>query len=129
MLRSALKVLIPAIALLVVGCRALVPIYEVQQAPLTTSRALSMAEVERAIRTAGAGLGWQMVERGFGSLEGVLVLREHRAVVDIRYDTNFYSIKYKDSSNLNYDGSTIHPNYNGWVQNLQRAIRAQVSGL
>lgn len=128
-MRSALKVLIPAIALLVVGCRTLVPIYEVQQAPLVASRALSMAEVERAIRTAGAGLGWQMVERGSGNLEGILFLREHRAVVDIRYDTNSYSIRYKDSSNLNYDGSTIHPNYNGWVQNLQRAIRAQVSGL
>jgi len=31
--------------------------------------------------------------------------------------------------NLNYDGSTIHANYNGWVQNLERAIRAQVSAL
>jgi len=127
-IRSALKVLIPVIALLMVGCRS-APVYEVQQGQLVTSRAVSMADVEKAIKTAGAGLGWQMVQRAPGSLEGILILREHRAVVDIRYDTRSYSIKYKDSSNLNYDGSTIHANYNGWVQNLERAIRAQVSAL
>jgi hypothetical protein len=128
MLRSALKILVPAIALLVVGCRV-APIYEVPQSQLMTSRAVSLSDVERAIRTAGAGLGWQMAPRGPGNLEGVLILREHRAVVDVKFDTKSFSIKYKDSSNLGYNGSTIHPNYNGWVQNLERAIRAQVSTL
>jgi len=124
---GTLKILIPAIALLVVGCRASIPIYEVQNAPVVASRALSMTEVEQSIRVAGAGLGWQMVPRGAGSVEGTLLLRTHRAVVDIKYDTKSYSIKYKDSSNLQYDGSTIHPNYNGWVQNLDKAIRASLS--
>ena len=128
MLRNALKILVPAIALLVVGCRV-APVYEVQQAPVTSARAASVADVERAIRTAGAGLGWQMVPRGPGNLEGVLTLREHRAVVDIKFDSKTYSIKYKDSSNLGYDGSTIHANYNGWVQRLDQGIRAQLSAL
>lgn len=128
MLRNTLKILVPAIALMVVGCRV-APVYEVQQAPVTSPRAASVADVERVIRTAGAGLGWQMTPRGPGSLEGTLILRDHRAVVDIKFDSKTYSIKYKDSSNLGYDGSTIHPNYNGWVQNLERAIRAQLSTL
>ena len=124
-----LKILVPAIALLVVGCRASTPVYDVQSAPIVASRALSMTEVEQSIRVAGAGLGWQMVPRGAGSVEGTLLLRTHRAVVDIKYDTKSYSIKYKDSSNLQYDGSTIHSNYNGWIQNLERAIRGAVSAL
>jgi hypothetical protein len=128
MLRNALKILVPAVALILAGCR-IAPIYEVQQAPITAARAASAADVERAIRTAGAGLGWQMVPRGPGTIEGVLILRDHRAVVDIRYDTKSYSIKYKDSSNLGYDGANIHPNYNGWVQRLDQGIRAQLSAL
>ena len=126
---GTLKILIPAIALLVVGCRASTQIYDVQNAPVVASRALSMTEVEQSIRVAGAGLGWQMVPRGAGSIEATLLLRDHRAVVDIKYDAKSYSIKYKDSSNLQYDGSTIHSNYNGWIQNLERAIRGAVSAL
>jgi hypothetical protein len=128
MSRSALKILIPAIALLMVGCRT-APIFEVQSSPIVASRAVSMGEVEQTIRQAGASLGWQMVPRGAGSIEGTLTLRDHRAVVDIKYDTKSYSIKYKDSSNLGYDGSTIHANYNGWVQRLDNTIRARLTGL
>jgi hypothetical protein len=128
MLRSTLKVLIPAMTLLVVGCR-IAPVYDIQQAPVVTPRPATMADIERSIRVAGASLGWQMVARGPGAMEGTLMLREHRAVVDIKYDTKSYSIKYKDSSNLQYDGSSIHKNYNGWVQNLDTAIRASLSAL
>lgn len=128
MLRKTLKILIPAIALLVVGCR-IAPVYNVEQSQITTSRPVSMGEVEQTIRQAGASLGWQMVPKGPGSIEGTLLLREHRAVVDIKYDTKSYSIKYKDSSNLQYDGTSIHSNYNGWVQRLDNTIRARLTGL
>ena len=76
-----------------------------------------------------AAYGWQMVPKGPGNIEGTLILREHRAVVDVRYDTKTYSIKYKDSSNLQYDGASIHKNYNGWIQNLDNGIRARLTGL
>ena len=110
--------------LLLGGCRT-ADLYNVRGAP-GTSKAVSMADVEVAIRRAGHGLGWQIVPQGPGKAEGILVLREHRAVVDITYDTKSYSILYKDSSNLNYDGKTIHSNYNGWIQNLDKAIRTQL---
>jgi hypothetical protein len=50
-------------------------------------------------------------------------------VVDIPYSAKSYSITYKSSSNLNYDGTTIHSNYNGWVQNLHKAINTQLNTL
>jgi len=49
------------------------------------------------------------------------------AQVDIKYSTIAYSITYKDSSNLKYDGTKIHSNYNGWIQNLDKAIKIQLS--
>jgi len=118
------KFLIPVAVVLLVGCRT-ADLYNVQNAP-GTNKPVSMADVEMAIRRAGHGLGWQIVPQGAGRAEGILVLRDHRAVVNITYDTKTYSITYKDSSNLNYDGKTIHSNYNGWIQNLDKAIRTQL---
>ena len=120
------KLLIPVAVLLLVGCRT-GGVYNVQGAPVAGTRAVAMQDVEMAIRRAGAGLGWQIVPRAPGKIEGILVLRDHRAVVDITHDTKTYSIQYKDSSNLDYDGTSIHSNYNGWVQNLDKAIRTQLS--
>lgn len=122
------KLVIPIAVLLLVGCRT-GGIYSVQGAPIGGSKVVAMQDVELAIRRAGASLGWQIVPRAPGRAEGVIVLRNHRAVVDITYDTQTYSIQYKDSSNLGYDGTTIHANYNGWVQNLDKAIRMQLSAL
>ncbi len=51
----------------------------------------------------------------------------HAAVVDIEHDTRSYSIKYRDSTNLNAGDGMIHSNYNGWIQNLEKAIRVQTS--
>jgi len=128
MTRTILKYVIPSVVLLLVGCRV-APVYNVSSAPVVAAKSVTLRDVERAITRAGVGLGWQMMPRQPGKMEGVLVLRSHRAVVDITYDTAAYSIKYKDSSDLEYDGSSIHSNYNGWVQNLDKAIRAQLTAL
>jgi hypothetical protein len=85
----------------------------------------SLAQRADQIRAAGASLGWRMDSRGPGLMRGTLDLRSHQAVVDIPYDQQRFTIRYVTSSNLNYDGTSIHPNYNSWVQNLQRAIMAQ----
>jgi hypothetical protein len=121
------KLVIPVLLLLLASCRT-ADLYSVQNAP-GTSKAVSMSDVEMAIRRAGQSLGWQIVPQGPGRAEGTLVLRDHRAVVNITYDAKNYSITYKDSANLQYDGKTIHSNYNGWVQNLDKAISKELSAL
>lgn len=72
-----------------------------------------------------------------GHIIGTLNLRSHQAVVDIPYNTRVYSILYKSSKNLLRDypvrsrldvvdvAEGIHPNYNGWIENLDNAIRTQ----
>ena len=129
MIRNVLKKYsVPAAVLfLIVACTA-APVMNIEQAPVTPTPA-SLADVTKAITRAGAGLGWQMTPVAPGKMTATLTLREHRAVVDITYDLKTYSIKYKDSTNLNYDGTNIHRNYNGWITNLDKQIRANLQGL
>jgi hypothetical protein len=115
--------------LLIMGCRGAVPVHNVSAAPVAANKPVTAADVEKAIVRAGSTLGWQMNARGPGKVEGTLILRRHRAVVDVAYDVKSYSIHYKDSSELDYDGQNIHPNYNGWIQNLDKAIKVQLSNM
>lgn len=107
------------------------PIYNVKSAPIETpgGKPPTMAEVEKAIVRAGSALGWRMQPVQPGLVVGTLNLRSHSAVVNVTYDTRTYNISYKDSTELNYDGTNIHKNYNGWVQNLDKGIRAQLLNL
>jgi hypothetical protein len=116
------------VTLLIAGCR-MSPIYEVRDSALNPSSQATQEDVGRAIVTAGQSLGWQMKEEEPGHILGTLYLRSHVAVVDVFYTTSDFSILYKDSTNLKYDGKNIHSNYNGWIQNLSNAIVTQVGNL
>jgi hypothetical protein len=87
----------------------------------------SLSQRGDQIRRAGAGLGWRIEAHGPGLMRGILNLRSHQAIVDIPFDTRRFSIRYVSSTNLDYNGTDIHRNYNSWVQNLQNAIIAQSS--
>jgi len=116
------------LVLLAGGCRAPMPVYNVTDAPVAASKpSPSLDEVGKAIQRAGVALGWQMKETKPGHMLATLALRKHEAVVDVNYGVKSYSIRYKDSTELGYDGQNIHPNYNGWIQNLDKGIRAQLS--
>ena len=115
------------LVLALVGCRSN-PVYNVTGAPVTTStRSYALSDVRAAILQAGAAQGWQMKAVRPGLIIGTLEVRDHMAQVEIPYDRTTYSIFYRDSINLNYDGVNIHSNYNGWVQRLSAAINARLS--
>ena len=109
--------------LLLAACRY-GPVQNVSSASFDVPN-LTMEQAGSAIVRGGASLGWQIREQGPGHMIATLTLRRHKAVVDITYDTSTFSIKYKDSHNLRYDGTNIHSNYNGWISNLENAIKAQ----
>lgn len=116
------------VAIVVVGvaaCRTS-PVYNVDNAEFA-STAPSLEAAEKAIKLAGASLGWSTKTESPGHLVATLPIRTHLAVVDIRHDTETFSVAYKDSNNLKYDGTEIHSNYNGWIQNLRQAIIARSS--
>lgn len=119
------------VATAIIGCRGTVPIQNVGNASVANAanKPVSAADVRGAIVRAGAGLGWVMKDAGPGRLTGTLSLRTHIAEVDIPYSAANYSITNKGSTNLNQSGNMIHPNYNGWIQNLTKAINAQLSAI
>jgi len=75
---------------------------------------------------------WSMSSAGPGHLIGTFRHRSFVAIVDITFNTKNYSIKYKDSTNLNYgkesDGiEYIHPTYGRWVQELRTSMNYELS--
>ena len=118
--------------MLLSACRTAPVVMDIVDAPVRSDKAsLAMDDVEVAIKRAGSGLGWVMLSDAPGKMTGTLRLRSHVAVVGVTYDTSTYSIQYKESTNLDYDAAkgTIHPNYNGWIQNLDNAIQRELAAL
>ncbi|NCD34854.1 MAG: hypothetical protein EOL87_15740 [Spartobacteria bacterium] len=111
--------------LMAAGCKT-AQIHNVENAPIGSAYGdgLSMTQVEKAIVMAGSSLGWTMRPAAPGVIDAELALRDHVAKVAINYSQSAYSINYADSTNLKYcsKNNTIHSNYNGWIQNLNRAI-------
>ncbi|WP_026802997.1 hypothetical protein [Aliarcobacter lanthieri] len=131
-MNNIFKILLVSIVGLFVlaGCRA-ASVYNVVDTPVSLKAGVSDDNIYGAIKTAGAGLGWQITKVKPGLAQGQLNIRKHTAIVEIPYSANSYSIKYKSSSELNYNAekNTIHNNYNGWVQNLSNAIQVQLNQL
>jgi hypothetical protein len=118
-----------AAAIALTACNTIAPIQNVENVLVSSSsnKPLTPAEVRGAIVRAGAGLGWIMKDAGPGMINGTLLLRTHTAEVQIPYSATSYGIVYRSSINLQESGGKIHRNYNGWVQNLNRGINAQLA--
>jgi hypothetical protein len=82
-----------------------------------------MKQATIAIIEAGSDLGWEMKSIEPGHIVGTLNIRAHIAMVDIFYNTKNFTIKYKRSYNLRYDGTNIHKGYNSWITNLRNKIQ------
>lgn len=126
--------MVMTVVILLAGCRT-AQIYNVVEAPVTpvSGNEPTLDEVTQAIVAAGTqprpAWAMQVVEPGY--IRATLHIRSHTAIVDINYTTKDYSIMYNDSMNLKHDpdANTIHSNYNGWIQNLDNAIKVQLASL
>jgi hypothetical protein len=129
MLRISRWLAVLAAATALTACSTLAPIQNVENVSVSSSanKPLTPNEVRGAIVRAGAGLGWVMKDSGPGIINATLILRTHTAEVQIPYSATSYAIVYRSSINLQEGGGKIHRNYNGWVQNLNRGINAQLA--
>lgn len=114
---------------LIIGCAPLAPVQNIDSDEVTTNRPATLDEVGNAIVRAGASLNMQMHKVRPGLISATYAVRGLSATMEIKYDSKHFSITYKDSQGLKYDGTQIHKNYNGWVQNLDNRIKAQLSTL
>jgi len=114
--------------LLLAGCKT-AHILTINNAPIPNAPSgnLTMAEVGNAIIKAGKGIGWEMHPKSTGCIIGTRYFRTHQAAVNILYSRQDYTIEYRSSVNLKYDGTNIHRNYNEWVTYLSQAIDAALA--
>ncbi len=111
-------------ALALSGCYKHVPI---ETPTVTTPQMHKLTDVRQAILEACPMTGWAPRDLGNNTIEATLFIRTHVAVVNITYSTSGYTIRYKNSSHLNADGTKIHSSYNRWVQNLSNNINAKLA--
>lgn len=130
MKKILVRMLLVAVAVgVIVGCKTS-PVHNVDNATIiSNTKGISMSQLKTAIIRAGAKRGWAMKAVAPGHIVGTLHQRQHMAQIDIKYNTKSYSISYKDSSNLNYDGTNIHNFYNKWIRTLRGDIDVQISML
>lgn len=112
------------------------PILNVDRQPVARAdgKPVTEEQVKEAILRAGALRGWIITPDRDGHMVGNINVRnKHSAKIDISYDAGGFSIKYLDSTNLDFrkgdDGKdVIHKNYNRWINNLRQdavnAVRA-----
>ena len=111
--------------------RGNVPIVNHEAIPATTGagQPATPEQIRTALQTAGSPRGWEIRPAGDGKALAVLNVRgKHSVSADITYTRGQYAIKYRESTNMNYDSAanTIHPKYNMWVQTLIEDTRAQL---
>lgn len=129
-----LAALAVAFAALTAHARNSVPIvnHEAVPAVRASGQPASADQIRAAMQAAGTARGWQITPAGAGKAVAVLNVRgKHMVSADVSYSSGRYSIKYRDSSNMNYEpgegAGRIHPKYNMWVQTLIDDTRIQLS--
>ena len=86
-------------------------------------------QVKQAIFSAAQERGWVPRVIRPGLIEATILVRDHKAVVEIPYTGTDYSIVYKSSENLRYRNGTIHWNYNSWIAKLSKSIQYKLQWL
>lgn len=123
--------IIVLMTIVLAGCNTTIPVRDFmnQKIPHYGNAPKTISNVERSIVKGAVSLGWQANVIEQGKVEATLFIRSHKLVVEIIHDDKNYSIAYKDSVNLKYDGQKIHRQYANWVNNLINAINAEnISG-
>lgn len=94
-------------------------------------KGVTLAQMQGAIETTARDLGWQLSDVKSGSFTGERNwdANKHKIAVGVIYDEKSFSIRYKDSKNMSFNGSSIHHTYNDMVSALQDNIKTNVSKL
>lgn len=103
--------------------------HEAVAATTASGKPATAEQIRAALQAAGGQRGWQITPAGAGKAVAVLNVRgKHSVTADVAYGNGQYSIKYRDSTNMNYDAgaNSIHPKYNAWVQTLIDETRIQL---
>ena len=132
MVNRILRLFAVALALFALNAQAknLEPLGNFENVPAMTGsgKPASVQQIRQALSAGGGPRGWQVNQVGPSQLVATVNVRnKHTVTVDIAVAPGTYSIRYKDSTNMNYDGQQINPHYNKWVQMLSEDARKELA--
>lgn len=112
------------VGILLAGCiRPLVPITNIENESLLLKSKFSLQKIGTEIKAAAVVRRWKIVDLAPDKFRATLNSRnKFILVVEISYTTTAISIRYKDSENLEFDGTDIHWKANKWIRDLQKQI-------
>ncbi|MCP4326192.1 MAG: hypothetical protein GY787_31015 [Alteromonadales bacterium] len=117
------------ISVILTGCQE--SIYNVENSPITIKSELQITndDIFAAIKKAGHTEYWEIKRVDENNAIGTFYVRVHQAIVAIKFNTDEYSIRYKDGTNLTFqpEDGTIHNNYNKWVKRLEKQINFELA--
>lgn len=115
--------LVAVVTLSLAACKT-IPVTDYNQQVNASN--MTKESVEKAILSGCQQRQWACKVESDGVIAGLLNWRGKQIKVGIHYDAKTYTIKYRDSLNLKYDGDSIHKKYGKWVNNLIRTIDSQL---
>ena len=126
-MRSLNFAVIGMLILVIASCSS-VSIKNVPRQPFSTEALkLSSTQIEKIIIKSVLKHQWIITNKTEGKLIATYSTRGHIVKVAIDFDQSGFSISYVDSTNMNYDGNSIHRNYNRWVNIMRVGILRDVN--
>jgi hypothetical protein len=132
MLTRILRLVALAISLFALNAQAknleAIANFDNQPALTGSGQPASVQQIKQALTAGGAPRGWQVIQVAPGQFVATVNVRnKHTVSVDVLAAPGVFSIKYKTSVNMNYDGGQINPHYNKWVQMLAEDARKELA--
>ncbi len=105
------------------------PVYNIHDAYIQTTSGedLTLEEVQDFFIQAASYKGWTAKIIEPGHIVASITVRRHFAQIDVTLSPTTYSIVYKDSRELKYNGEKIHRNYNKWIKLLDDQFRLNLT--
>ena len=121
------------LGILLVSAACTRPIHQVEASSYGwgPKKGVTLAQMQKTIEKTARDLEWQLsdVKTGSFTARRDWGANKHNIVVDVLYDEKSFSIRYKNSKNMSYDGDSIHHTYNDMVSTLEDHIKKNISTL
>ena len=123
------NILVACLIVLLSACVKTEPLYDVENEVIVTGsgNVPTIDQVRAVILQAVLKKGWRIAEEAPNNFEATLSKGRKIVRITISFTTTEYSIRYKSSQNLLYDGSVIHRRYNDWIEGLRKKINIGLS--
>lgn len=117
------------ISIMVAACSSRVNKIEASPYGYGSRTDLKIEQVREPVENAARQDGWELSDVALGKF---VAKKEwgggkHNVVVDFTYTGENFTIRYKDSKNMSYNGALIHETYGRFVKQLQSKVQSDVA--